>query len=79
MIRDHICFAMNSLQSSEPNQPAYISQAISILGELLARGNSMGTAYLTEGAEAAALAAILEVKVSLTLTNFQLKLCAKNI
>lgn len=51
-------------QSAETNSPEYISQAITILGELLARGSSLGTTYLTEEAEAAALAAILEVKVS---------------
>lgn len=44
--------------------PEYISQAVTILGELLSRGSSLSTAYSADEIEAAPLAAILEVKVN---------------
>lgn len=37
---------------------------MTILGELLSRGSSLGTAYMADEIEAAPLAAILEVKVN---------------
>lgn len=54
---------MNKFQSTEAKNAEYISQSVTILGELLSRGNSLGTAYLADEIEAAPLAAILEVKV----------------
>lgn len=41
-----------------------MSQSVTILGELLSRGSSLGTAYTADEIEAAPLAAILEVKVN---------------
>lgn len=51
------------LQSTATKNPEYISQAVTILGELLSRGSALGTTYSADEIEAAPLAAILEVKV----------------
>lgn len=50
-------------QSTATKNPEYITQAVTILGELLSRGSALGTAYSADEIEAAPLAAILEVKV----------------
>lgn len=53
----------NHSQSSNTNNAQYISDAVTVLGELLSRGNSLGATYTLDQGEAAPLAAILEVKV----------------
>lgn len=55
------------VQSSTTKNPEYISQSVTILGELLSRGSSLGTVYSADAIEAARLAAILEVKVITTI------------
>lgn len=53
-------------QSSQPNNPDLISDTVAILGEMLSRGSSLGPTYTLDQAEAAPLAAVLEVKVCIS-------------
>lgn len=54
-------------QSSNTDNAQYVSDAVTVLGELLSRGNSLGATYTLDQGEAAPLAAILEVKVWTTI------------
>lgn len=45
-----------------------VSETVALLGELLSRGSNLGPSYSLDQAEAAPLAAVLEVKVSVCLS-----------
>lgn len=56
-------------QSSTPKDPEYVSQATTVLGEVLSRGTGLAIAYPVNDIEAAQLAGIVEVKVK-TLSHY---------
>lgn len=47
-----------------------ISESVAIIGELLSRGSNVGSGYVLNQAEAAPLAAVLEVKVRYSVISF---------